>query len=205
MTHIAAAILAGGRGERLGGVNKALLVVDGTRLIDRILGALAHVDTVLLCAGGNDFPTDIAIPATARLADLDAPYAGPLAGLAAAVEALCSDPPDLLLTVAVDTPFFPADFIARALPLIESSEAVMGAYQGQDYPTNTLWRVSAVAELADSVRAGTAPHSLKRLAGSLRATRLDYTGTSAENPFANANTPAELEHLRARATARKPA
>ena len=40
MTRVAAVILAGGKGERLGGVNKALLTIGGERFIDRAMGAI---------------------------------------------------------------------------------------------------------------------------------------------------------------------
>ena len=106
---------------------------------------------------------------------------------------------DFLLSVAVDTPFFPADFAERALAAIEGADCVMAAFAGQDYPTNTLWRLRAIATLPASVLDGTAPRSLKRLAEGLRCVRLDYASWSVANPFANANTPAELAELRGRA------
>ncbi len=47
-----AAILAGGRGERMGGVDKGLLEVDGQRLAERVLAALRGqgIDNVLIVA-----------------------------------------------------------------------------------------------------------------------------------------------------------
>ena len=40
MSRIAAVILAGGRGERLGGVIKANLTIGGTRLLERVTAVL---------------------------------------------------------------------------------------------------------------------------------------------------------------------
>jgi molybdopterin-guanine dinucleotide biosynthesis protein A len=101
--------------------------------------------------------------------------------------------------MAVDTPFFPHDFIERAQGLIEGHDAVLGAFAGQDYPTNALWRFEAVRGLPTGVGRENAPHSLKRLAEGLASTRLDYAGIAAEDPFANANTAEDIEKLRARA------
>ena len=72
---------------------------------------------------------------------------GPLAGVAGAIQWLAGRrrAPPFLLSVAVDTPFFPADFLAKALQTIGENDAVVARFAGQDYPTNALWRVSAVA------------------------------------------------------------
>jgi molybdopterin-guanine dinucleotide biosynthesis protein A len=192
---IAAVILAGGRGERLGGVNKALLEVGGRRLVDRVRAAIGRCDPILLSVG----PEPFAIAGFEAVADLPGDYGGPLAGVAAAIARLGADPPKLLLTVAVDTPFFPADFVSRAGVLIAAAPAVLGGWQGQRYPTNGLWKVPPLRDLPQRVRTGAAPHSLKRLAEELGAATLDYAGLQPEDPFANVNTPADLSALEARA------
>jgi molybdenum cofactor guanylyltransferase len=202
MRRIAAAILAGGKGERLGGSNKALIHIGGQRLIDRVIDAIGTVDTLVLSAGDNIFPVDLPIPPERRILDLPTDYAGPLAGTAAAVHWLAANgPPDALLTVAVDTPFFPADFLARAVALLDGHDVVVGVYGGQPYPTNALWRFQALIQLPQQVLSGSAPHSLKRLLSSLPSVSLDYATLASEDPFANANTPAELDALRASAKA----
>jgi molybdenum cofactor guanylyltransferase len=195
VTRIAAVILAGGRGERLGGANKALLDIGGTRLIDQALAAVAGYAPVLVAAGSNE----LGVPGARTIRDLDADYGGPLAGVAAAVAALSDSDAELLLSLAVDTPFFPHDFCSRALPALEHALAVIGAFGAQDYPTNGLWQLAALRDLPARVRAGTAPHSLKRVAADLGAARLDYALWATADPFANANTPADLAALRARA------
>ena len=189
-TRIAAVILAGGRGERLGGVNKALIDFGGEALIDRALRVVAGCDPVLVAVG----PTGLVPPAGRPIADLPTDYAGPLAGMAAAVDALAGEA-DWLLTLAVDTPFFPPDFLQRSVERADSTDCVMGCFGAQDYPTNALWRVDAIRSLPDRVRAGTAPHSLKRLAAGLRTERLDYSRTTDDDPFLNANTPEDLRNL----------
>jgi len=193
MTSVAAVILAGGRGERLGGVNKALLTIGNDRFIDRALGATAGCAPRLLAVGHTRFesPADVI-----QVPDLDTDYAGPLAGLAAAVNYLKDVPADLLLSLPVDTPHFPRDFLARALPLLNVAPAVIARYADQDYPTNAVWRLPALSALPEAVRTGTAPRSLKRLAEAAGALKLDYAPLSHFDPFRNANTPEDLAFLR---------
>ena len=190
-TRIAAVILAGGRGERLGGVNKALIEFGGERLIDRALRVVAACHPVLVAVG----PTGLVPPAGRPIADLPTDYAGPLAGLAAAVDALAVARAEWLLTLAVDTPFFPADFVARGMARTTGADCIMGCFGVQDYPTNALWRLDTIRGLPESLRAGTAPHSLKRLAAGLRTERLDYSETDSDDPFLNANTAEDLRNL----------
>ncbi|MHB1102633.1 MAG: molybdenum cofactor guanylyltransferase [Devosia sp.] len=205
--RVAAVILAGGRGERLGGVIKANLIVGGMRLLDRTTQAIASSASPILVAHGRLDPALMAL--TERhvpIPDLASDYAGPLAGVAAAV-AWCNSrrvPPDYLLSLAVDTPFFPHDFVAVALAAIGAeAAAAIARYATQDYPTNALWRLASVDTLPGRVADGGGPHSLKRLATELDAIHLDWPVDGAGDPFANANTPGDLQALRARA-ARQP-
>lgn len=196
MSRVAVVILAGGKGERLGGINKALIEIGGRTLLDRALAVTADCDVRLLAVGPDEWETGREIEA---VLDLVTDYAGPLAGVAAAVDRLGSEPPDALFSLAVDTPLFPRDFVARALPLLDTAPSVLASYGGQDYPTNAIWRFEAIRGLADDVRAGTAPRSLKRLSERLGAVRLDYAAIAPSDPFRNVNTPEDLAFLRAAA------
>jgi molybdopterin-guanine dinucleotide biosynthesis protein A len=193
VTRVAAVILAGGRGERLGGANKALLTIGGERFIDRAIAIVADCAPRLLAIGARAFnaPSELV-----QVLDLEGDYAGPLAGVAAAAHFLADTDCDLLLSLAVDSPLLPSDFLPRALERIGAAPAVIAAYAGQDYPTNGLWRLDALAGLPTQVLAGTAPHSLRRLSDQLGAIRLDYAQIADSDPFRNANTPEDLAFLR---------
>lgn len=200
MTGIAAVILAGGRGERLGGVIKANLVI-GTRLLDRVGAALVGADIVLVAHGAIAPEAIGLLPGQIPVPDPDSSYGGPLAGLAGAVAwALAqSRPPQILVLAPVDTPFLPPDYLSRLVAGLGDGPAAVAAYGDQPYPTSSAWRLAAIADLPDAVRASTAPHSLKRLAERLGAVTVPFPAHAGGDPFANANTPAELEALRRRA------
>ena len=203
--RVAAVILAGGKGERLGGVVKANLEIGGIRLLERVSTALGPLpDPVMVAHGAIPIADLRPLPGQIAVADLETPYAGPLAGVAAAVHHCRSltEPPEALISIAVDTPFVPADYVARMAAALGPAPAVIARYAAQTYPTNMIWRFAAIADLAEQVAAGSAPRSLKRLAAAAGAVPLDWPQNSASDPFANVNTPEDLAALTARATGR---
>jgi molybdopterin-guanine dinucleotide biosynthesis protein A len=203
MSRTAAVILAGGKGERLGGVIKANVTIGGVRLLERVTRALGQdVDPVLVALGGFRPDEVRLLPGQIAVPDLPTSFAGPLAGVAAAVDWCnhATEPPELLVTAAVDTPFLPADFVARLVAALGPDDpAVVAYHRDQEYPTNALWRLDAIAALPDRVWEGVAPHGLKRLAAALGARSLSWPETAAGDPFANVNTPADLAALEHRA------
>jgi molybdopterin-guanine dinucleotide biosynthesis protein A len=204
MTPPAALILAGGRGERLGGVIKANLQIGGWRLLDRVAAVLAPHAAPLLVAHGAVAAADLALThGQIAVPDLLTDYAGPLAGLAGGLAWIGEHRPDLelLVTLAVDSPFVPADFVPRLATALGPGAAAVASYGGQPYPTNALWRIRALADLPARVAAGTAPRSLRRLALELEVAAVEWPPQPAGDPFANANTPADLVALEARAAA----
>jgi molybdenum cofactor guanylyltransferase len=194
MTAVYALIIAGGDGQRLGGVRKGDLRVGGVRQIDRVRAALGEVVEPILVATGPAGRA-IALPDHAcAVPDLDAPCAGPLAGLAAAVAHLAESgvTRGLLVSAAVDTPFLPADFVPR---LIAGLGAAPGAYAawGEDfYPPNSIWRLEALQALPRDIAQAGAPPSLKALQRVLGAQKVDWADASDGDPFANINTIGDL-------------
>lgn len=203
--RLAAVILAGGRGERLGGAVKAMLRVGGGTLLQRTTAALGPAPDPLLVAGGSIPADQLGLePRHLLVRDLPLEYAGPLAGLAAAADWLLRlpRPPEQLLSLAVDTPFAPPDLVARLTgALTPELAAAIACYGEQDYPTNGLWRLSALASLPAAMAAGTAPRSLRRLAADLGAGICAWPAEADGDPFASVNTPAELAAAEARAAA----
>lgn len=98
---IAAIVLAGGRGSRLGGVRKADLVVGGQRLLDHVLRAARDCSPRIVV--GYE---DLEVPPGVILTREHPPGSGPAAGVAAGMEALAqADPaPAWVLTLACDLP-----------------------------------------------------------------------------------------------------
>lgn len=112
-------ILAGGRGSRMGGVDKGLQGFRGLPLAQHTLLRLRpQVGPVMINANRNLAAyASFGVPVWPDgLAD----YAGPLAGFLAGLER-CQTP--WLLTVPCDTPLFPPDLAARLARAAESEGA----------------------------------------------------------------------------------
>ncbi|RZA10988.1 MAG: molybdenum cofactor guanylyltransferase MobA [Lysobacteraceae bacterium] len=102
-------VLAGGRGSRMGGIDKGLIDFDGAPLALRALQRLQpQVGRAALSANRHlDRYREFGVPVWPdTLADFPGPLAGVLAGLTH-----CET--SWLVTVACDTPRFPADLVAR--------------------------------------------------------------------------------------------
>lgn len=76
-----AIVLAGGRGSRLGGVNKPEVRLAGRRLLDIALAAVAGARRVVVVG-------DVEVPAGVLLTREDPPFGGPVAGVDAGFAAL---------------------------------------------------------------------------------------------------------------------
>ena len=102
-------ILAGGRGQRLGGVDKGLQPWRGLPLVDHALARLApQVREVMISANRN--AADYAARGVRVLADASDDFPGPLAGVLAGLRA-ASTP--WLAVVPCDSPRLPVDLFAR--------------------------------------------------------------------------------------------
>ncbi len=130
---ITALILAGGRGSRMGGIDKGL---QNFRGLPMALQTLMRLQLQSLP------PQDILINANRNLAAYESlgaavwpdtldGFAGPLAGFLTGLER-CETP--LLLTVPCDTPLFPLDLIERlhAAMVEEEADLAMAAAREED-------------------------------------------------------------------------
>ena len=185
-------ILAGGQGQRLGHVRKADLRIGGRTLLGRVAYALGPSGAKMIAVGQSiDHPAPTGFLA---VRDLDTSLAGPLAGLAGAIAALQAIDIEkgLLVSVAVDTPFLPHNFVSRLQAGLNETDAAYASWRDQPYPTNAIWRIEAVADLPRQVHEGTAPPSLRRLLEQMDAAAVDWSAEADMDPFANVNTFADL-------------
>ncbi len=111
-----AIIVAGGSGRRLGGVDKALLEVDGITLLERVRAAVVAARRLIVV--GPIRETDSIGGARLIWCREDPPGGGPVAGLAAG---LLETTADVVVTLAVDLPW-----IAPAVPALRAALGAAG-------------------------------------------------------------------------------
>jgi molybdopterin-guanine dinucleotide biosynthesis protein A len=108
---VAAVVLAGGEGRRMGGADKGLIDYRGRPLVEWVRAALApQVDELVISANRN--LDRYAATGHRVLPDTLPDFPGPLAGVLAALQAVEAD---WLLVAPCDTPHLPADLASRLL------------------------------------------------------------------------------------------
>jgi molybdopterin-guanine dinucleotide biosynthesis protein A len=189
---ITGVVLAGGRGSRMGGLDKGLQPWRGQPLAASALHRLAtQVGPVLVSANRHlDAYAALGAPVWP---DAMSGYPGPLAGFMTGFQH-CTTP--YLVTVPCDVPGFPADLVERLALVLESQDAeiAMAATfeEGvlQRHPVFCLLK----AGLADSL-AGYLDEGLRRvMEWTARHKRVDVVFGDAE-AFRGANTVDELRRL----------
>jgi molybdopterin-guanine dinucleotide biosynthesis protein A len=183
--RITGLILAGGRGSRLGGLDKGLVKWHGRPLVAHAIEHLApQVGRVLISANRNRERYEaFGHPV---IADTLADYAGPLAGLQAGLAA-CTTP--LLVTVPCDAPALPPDLVDRLLAALEAGNARVAVVetQGKFQPTFLLCRQELSAALDAWLAGGN-----RKVADWLRQMGAIAVPFADEAAFANFNTPEDL-------------
>lgn len=190
-------ILAGGRGERLGGRVKALEMLGNTRLIDHVIArARPQADGLLVSA--NDplpgLPDDVAVLADAHGAlPLDASARnGPLSGIMAALFHAGAHGFERILTFAGDTPFVPRNLGVQLRG--GGTGIVLAQVAGQIMPVFGLWPTETAPSLSILVKAG--ERSVSGAARALGATFVDVACGIGDS-FHDLDTPEDMRCLTA--------
>lgn len=201
ITHdmtIIGAILAGGLSRRMEGPEKTLLELAGQPLVQCIRDRLAaQCDDIILNANGD--PARFAFLGLPVQSDTVEGFAGPLAGVLATMDWCAENRPAAthVLTVAGDTPFFPADYAASmkaALAAEDDPETICLAFSGGNrHPTFGLWPLS----LREALRRFLVEEGERKVmlfAGRYNLVKVDFAlAPDGSDPFFNINTPQDLK------------
>ncbi len=190
--QITGLILAGGRGSRMGGVDKGLQNHLGLPLaMLALLRLQPQVGQLMINANRNlGAYESMGVPVWP---DALADYPGPLAGFLAGLEH-CETP--YLVTVPCDTPHFPADLVQRlaAALVAEDAEIAMAATledgSVQVQPVFCLMAASLMESLVAFTQGG--QRKIDRWTGQHRCATVLFDDADA---FFNANTLDELQRL----------
>ena len=191
---IIGAVLAGGRGRRIGR-DKAMVELDGRPLISYPVGALrsAGLDVVVALRGGQEVPAGLEDVSVVRDEFEDA---GPLGGLHALLKWM---PGEWVLVVSCDQPFVRVNLLHGIISHSEcAADAVVARSPERLQPMPGLYRKSCLPVVDGALRRG--EHGMRDVLNGLP--RYELAGEDLDcldlehSSFVNVNTPKDL--LRAR-------
>ena len=180
------AVLAGGRGTRLGGVRKALLTKDGETLLARTLRVYGAVFPHALVIANEAAVYDAfgAPVVSDPIADRGAP-----GGLFAALSAATTP---WVFLAACDMPALDARVIEALARKRDGVQAVIATIEGRPEPLHAFWSTAARSTLETLLRDG--EPSFRDLLAAIPHARVPIgeLGPGAAASFANVNTPEDL-------------
>jgi len=186
-------LLAGGLSRRMGGGDKALRLLGGVSLLDRVIERIRpQVEALVLSANGD--PARFARFGLPVAPDSVPDFAGPLAGVLAGLDWAAVNRPDcpFVVSVATDSPFLPRDLVARFIAGIEEAQADLAcaASGGQTHPVIGLWPV----RLREDLRHAVVEEGIRKVDQWTARHRLATVvfGSEPIDPFFNANRPEDL-------------
>ena len=192
--QITGVVLAGGRGSRMGGVDKGLQSHQGLPLaMHAVLRLQLQVGQVMVNANRNLAAYEsMGVPVWPDPLD---DYPGPLAGVLAGLEH-CETP--YLVTVPCDTPNFPADLVARLAGALEEADAEIAMAATREdgvlrtQPVFCLLKSALSESLVAFLHGG--QRKIDRWTALHRVVEVPFDDAAA---FFNANTVTELQQLQA--------
>jgi molybdopterin-guanine dinucleotide biosynthesis protein A len=190
--QITGVVLAGGRGSRMGGVDKGLQNHHGLPLaLHALLRLQPQVGHTMINANRNlSAYESMGVPVWP---DPLPDFPGPLAGLLAGLEH-CETP--YLVTVPCDTPNFPTDLVPRLAAALAEADAEIAMVATRDdaelraQPVFCLLRTDLLESLVAYLHQGE-----RKIMGWTRRHRTVELPFDDASAFFNANTPAELHQL----------
>jgi molybdopterin-guanine dinucleotide biosynthesis protein A len=177
-------ILAGGQARRMGGADKALMLLAGRPLVAHVAERFEpQVEALAISANGD----------AARFAGLGLPVVadteplGPLSGILSALDWAAQNGADAVVSVPVDAPFLPGDLVPQLL-LAGGGGAAIAVAGGRDHPVFGLWPVAVAGDLRAFLQSGTKP-KVTDFCARIGVARADFAVADA---FLNLNTPKDL-------------
>jgi molybdopterin-guanine dinucleotide biosynthesis protein A len=181
---VSAIVLAGGRGRRVGGQDKGLLVYQDKPLIDHVIARLApQVEELLISANRN--LDEYARRGYPVLIDALPDYPGPLAGVMAGLEKARFD---WLVVSPCDTPLLPLDLVDGLCRVRAKSRAVVAKDPQHTHYTMLMLHKDRLGLLTAYLERG--GRSVKGFLEAVGATSAEFSDASA---FLNCNQGTEFD------------
>ena len=190
---ITAVVLAGGRARRMGGEDKGLIEVAGKPMVVHAIDVLRPQTAEVIVNANRNADTYRAITECRVIADRVGGFAGPLAGMASALEASATR---LLLTAPCDSPLVTAELGPRLhAAMVRDDAEIAVAHDGERMqPVFALLTRNLLPDLVAFLQAG--ERKIDTWYASRRAVVADLSDTL--DTFLNVNTPQERDRVELR-------
>lgn len=149
---ITGVILAGGRAQRMGGIDKGLILLNGKPMVEHVIAALrAEIDSLLINANRNlEQYAAFGYPVVPDIMD---GYLGPLAGMASGMRACATQ---YIVTAPCDSPLVANNLVRRLYETLTREGAdISVAHDGERmHPVFALMRRDLLPDLLEYLNAG---------------------------------------------------
>jgi molybdopterin-guanine dinucleotide biosynthesis protein A len=193
--EITGVILAGGRAQRMGGIDKGLILINGRPMVEHVIAALrAEIDSLLINANRNlEQYAAFGYPVVPDIMD---GYLGPLAGMASGMRACATR---YIVTAPCDSPLVANNLVRRLYETLAREGAdISVAHDGERaHPVFALMRRDLLPNLLDYLNAG--ERKIDRWYAQHRLAVAYFR--DAPEAFLNVNSPQERAELENRLTA----
>jgi len=173
MQNVTGLILAGGRGERMGGADKGWSIYNGRPLIVSVVERFAPQVGLLLISANRNIDRYSALGTVVEDAsDLNTEaFAGPLVGI---VSGLRRTRTEWAAIVACDAPYLPSDLVQRLANAVRDTGAAAACARvaGRLQPLFAIVNAQSAGTLAASITAG--ERAMHRWLASMNAVPVDF-------------------------------
>jgi len=187
-------ILAGGKGRRMGGKDKALIPLLDRPLLSYVLESISgHVAPIALNINTNldkffEFGYEI-------IEDPIKGHLGPLAGILASLNWARQLNQKWVMTLPCDTPFLPKNIVKEIIKLKNKEldvDLVVAQSKGYNHPVIALWKSDLNLKLEKALNEGI--RKIDIFTSSLKVAYVDFDKINNDNfdPFTNLNSPLDL-------------
>lgn len=150
--EITGVILAGGRAQRMGGIDKGLILLNGKPMVEHVIAALrAEIGNLLINANRNlEQYAAFGYPVVPDIMD---GYLGPLAGMASGMRACATR---YIVTAPCDSPLVANNLVRRLYETLAREGAdISVAHDGERmHPVFALMRRDLLPDLLEYLNAG---------------------------------------------------
>ena len=191
MNHpdVTALVLAGGRGQRMGGTDKGLIELSGKPMIEHILERLEpQCDHIIINANRN--VDRYAVYGHPALRDSLGDYQGPLAGFSTGLKHAKTP---FIMTLPCDAPDLPADLVERMLTVMNGQQAdITVAHDGERMqPVYALIKTALHENLDQFLASG--DRKIDRWYAMNNTVTVDFSDM--RDIFRNVNTPEQINAM----------